>query len=329
MITMIVKDIIVGLDGGATSTKCVIADMEGHILARGIGGPSNQGYGEERKKKLRKALSESLKPALNSLEGQPYTRSFCLGMTGLNVGEMYNLIKDTALELLNPKKIKILGDMQIAFRGASLGQPGIIIYAGTGTNCYGEDENGNIANVSGWGYIIDDEGAGYDIGRRALRALFREYDGRGRTTLLTKKILNYFSCDSPVKLCQKIYSYTGMSRSEIGNLAPLITEAVAEGDDTAKQILNRASKELALCVTTLVKRLVFKNKLRIYPCGGVFKTGHFILDPFKEEISKEIKNFSINTPSFNPDIGALFIAAEEINIKIDSEFIQNLNDTYN
>jgi len=118
-------------------------------------------------------------------------------------------------------------------------------------------------------------------------------------------------------------------RSEIGNLAPLVTEAVAEGDDTAEQILNRARKELALCVTTLAKRFLFRNKLRIYPCGGVFRAGHFILDPFKEEISKEIKNFSITTPSFNSEIGALFIAAEEINIKIDGGFIQNLNDTYN
>lgn len=33
--------------------------------------------------------------------------------------------------------------MEIAFQGATLGQQGILVYAGTGVNCYGIDDKGN------------------------------------------------------------------------------------------------------------------------------------------------------------------------------------------
>lgn len=54
---------------------------------------------------------------------------------------------------------------------------------------------------NGWSYIIDDEGGGYYIGRQALRAIFRAYDGRGEDAILTSKILNHFSSKSLKMLC--------------------------------------------------------------------------------------------------------------------------------
>jgi N-acetylglucosamine kinase-like BadF-type ATPase len=325
------KDIIIGLDGGATTTKCIITDIEGHVLDRAISGPSNiqEGNEEERKRQLKNAINNSLKVVLNlSFKEQFCVRSICLGVAGLSDGSKYHLIKKIVNKLLNPEKIKIIGDKEITVKGASLDQPSIIIYAGTGSFCYGKDENGNIANVGGWGYIIDDKGAGYDIGRMALRALFRAYDGREKKTQLTSKILKYFSCKSPIELSQKIYSYNLVTKCKISKLSVLVTEAAICGDNVAKQILNQASKELAKCVFALTKKLFFRNKLCIYPCGGVFNDIKFILKPFEKEISKKIKHYSIITPFFTPDIGALIIAAEEIGIKINNKFVQNIKKTY-
>jgi len=322
-------DIIIGLDGGATSTRSVITNTEGIVLARGAAGPSNQGFGEARKKQLQKALKKCLLPALKFLEQGAAVKSICLGMTGVSVGNSSDLIKNITQEYLGPKRIKVTGDMEIAFMGASLEEIGILIYAGTGVNCYGRDETGKVGKVSGWGYIIDDEGGGYDIGRKALQAVFRAHDSRGKKTLLTGSILSFFSCGSEKELCQKIYCDKGTPRSKIGRLSHLVSKAAAKGDEVAIQILNRAGRELALCVHALYNRLTYTDILQIYPCGGVFKAGSLILEPFREEISREISSYEINDPYLTPDCGALLIAAREADIKIDSNFINNLKKTYN
>ncbi|MDC7238191.1 MAG: hypothetical protein PQJ45_10510 [Sphaerochaetaceae bacterium] len=41
---MKVRDVLIGLDGGATTTKYVLADINGNTLISGVGSPSNQGF---------------------------------------------------------------------------------------------------------------------------------------------------------------------------------------------------------------------------------------------------------------------------------------------
>ena len=41
-----------------------------------------------------------------------------------------------------------------------------------------------MRRVDGWGPLLGDDGSGYDIGTRGLRAAFAAYDGRGPETLL-------------------------------------------------------------------------------------------------------------------------------------------------
>ena len=46
---------------------------------------------------------------------------------------------------------------------ALLKQQGVIVISGTGAIVYGINANGDEARASGWGYLLGDEGSGYDI----------------------------------------------------------------------------------------------------------------------------------------------------------------------
>ena len=55
--------------------------------------------------------------------------------------------------------------------------------------CYNKKTN-ELNRVGGWGYVLGDEGSGYDIGRQALVAIMKSYDGRGKSTQLTEALKN-------------------------------------------------------------------------------------------------------------------------------------------
>ena len=63
-------------------------------------------------------------------------------------------------------------------------------FQGQGPIVYGINADGKEARASGWGYLLGDEGSGYDIAIKGLRAVARAADGRGRPTELTHRILN-------------------------------------------------------------------------------------------------------------------------------------------
>ena len=69
-------------------------------------------------------------------------------------------------------------DSTTSFLGALGDARGAVVASGTGvvTLAVGRDA---IARVDGWGYIMGDAGSGYWIGREALDAVMRAFDGRG------------------------------------------------------------------------------------------------------------------------------------------------------
>ena len=79
--------------------------------------------------------------------------------------------------------VLVVNDALVALEAGAGDGPGIVLIAGTGSICYGRNEEGQAARAGGWGYMLGDEGSGWWIGRRALSAVMRQFDGRGPATL--------------------------------------------------------------------------------------------------------------------------------------------------
>ena len=84
----------------------------------------------------------------------------------------------------------------------------LVVIAGTGSIAIRYDYNNNditpirVARAGGWGHLLGDEGAGYAIGRQAIRKALFSLDNiklaQGKTGLssLEMKIVNFFSGSS-------------------------------------------------------------------------------------------------------------------------------------
>ncbi|CAF4867733.1 unnamed protein product, partial [Rotaria magnacalcarata] len=53
---------------------------------------------------------------------------------------------------------------------------GVVIIAGTGSNCVVYNGDGSSKRAGGWGHLLGDEGSGYWIAQRAIKRVFDHAD---------------------------------------------------------------------------------------------------------------------------------------------------------
>jgi len=312
---LIVLDYVAGIDGGATKTICIIADNEGKVLGRGVSGPSN--YHNVSTSAVKKALLQSIKRATsNARLRRSKFKVACFGMAGLDSPYDWKIVpKFIREEIKFCEKIAVVHDSVIALYGATGGAPGLIVEAGTGSFAAGLNKRGEIKRVGGWGHIIGDEGSAYEIGRQALKAFLRSYDGREMKALLTEKIMRMLKLGVEEDLVQRVYAEK-MSISEMAAIAPLVAEAADEGDAVAKRILTDAGRELASQAIAIAKALGMENEdVEVYMTGGVFKAGSHVFKPFEGEIKEIMPKARLASPKFEPAMGAVFLALRELSEK--------------
>ncbi len=246
-----------GVDGGQSSTTVLIADETGLIRGAGRGGPCNHLGTEEGRAKFFSAIGQCLEQACRQANLDSNTvmfRSACLGFSGGPEDK-----ESYARELIRSSKYKITHDAEIALSGATAGQPGIIIIAGTGSMAFGRNSKNQTARAGGWGFVFGDEGGAFDLTRRALRAALQFEEGWGRPTILREALLEASGATSANDLLHRFYT-TDYPRTAIAALAPLVTKAAEDGDEVAGEILHRAAEKLAWFVQGVYRNLFTRRK---------------------------------------------------------------------
>ena len=182
--------IFVGIDGGGTRTKCVCADDKLKIISQvetGATNPHSVGFNQSAERLFSLIKQARLKANVSTID------SVVIGIAGGGrVEHSEKLVKKINVLAGSTKvlwkKLNILSDAEIAIEGAFSGRPGFILISGTGSIIFGKDKSGEIIRAGGFGKVIGDEGSGYSIGKKGLNAVAREFDGRGKKTLLTESL---------------------------------------------------------------------------------------------------------------------------------------------
>jgi N-acetylglucosamine kinase-like BadF-type ATPase len=166
-----------------------------------------------------------------------------------------------------------------------------------------------MARAGGWGYLLGDEGSGYDIGLTALRCVARASDGRGPQTMLTELILAHWSLRSANDLIGYVYR-PQVSETGIAALAVLVESAARQGDPVAQNILQQAGRELAMAVQVVSRRLQLPEPTPCALAGGMMVRGELISQEFLAAAGVlNLQLFPVQRVS-EPAIGAIRLAAE-------------------
>ncbi len=304
---------LLGIDGGGTKTVAIAADLQGNVLGKGVSGASNyQTVGLDQAIAAIKEASEEAIAAAGITTHE--AKVICLGLAGVG-RESDRVLLLPLIEKLNlAEKIILEHDAAIALAGALACQPGIVVLAGTGAMAFGMNSAGEKRRAGGWGSILGDEGSAYYIGRRALVAICKAYDGRGPETILTNRLMEHLGLDDFTDIVKRIYDQQ-TSPKEIASFAPLVSQAAKNGDEAAATILGDAAEELALTASAVIKVLNMQNEaFQVAISGSVFKAGESLLKPFSEYIRSTTPHAQIIPPRFEPAMGAIFLARQAMGV---------------
>lgn len=254
---------VCAVDGGGTKTLAIVLDRQGAELGRAVTGPSNYLSGEaERVVTNIAAAVETASKAAGVF--QPFD-SLWVGLAGIDRPGARDAIEARLSHLAN--EVRLTNDAQLLF-GAFADEVGIALIAGTGSIALGQDRFGNSARAGGWGYLIGDEGSGYDLGRRAIRAAAKAADGRGLQTSLLPTLLAHWGLEHPMQIIDEVYRER--DKGIIAGCAGLVFDAADAWDPVASRLVQSGAAELASAVGAVEQALDFgKSPVAIALAGSL------------------------------------------------------------
>ena len=229
-------EFLVGVDGGGSGTRALLARRDGVVIGRGQAGPSG--------------LSRGIGPAWLAIEAAARSAFESAGLplaawaecalgAGL-AGVSHQPWRDAFLGAnIGFARVALERDSFTMLLGAHAGQPGAIVAAGTGSVGEVLRADGSRAYVGGWGFPVGDEGSGAWLGWQAMRHAQAAMDGRNSAGALADRVWARCGADRVALLdwCR------GAGQFEFAQLAPMVFDAEA-ADVHAAALLAAAVLEL-------------------------------------------------------------------------------------
>lgn len=224
-----------GIDGGGSGCRAVLADSQGRIIGRGVAGPANILTDPEG------ALASIMAAADAALDGRPPEKAAaCLGLAGGNFPE--------ACAWLRPRlpfgRVQILHDAVTSVQGVLGKADGIVAAIGTGS-VFSRQLDGVVRTIGGWGLVLGDEGSGAWLGRAFLAHALRAGDGLAAHGPLVDEVLAKMGGPAGV------VAFAGRATAaEFAALAPRII-AAAPNDPAAEAVLAQGTTHVAAAIGQL------------------------------------------------------------------------------
>lgn len=317
------KGILAGVDGGATKTVAIVGKFDGSLLGSGRAPSANyHNVGIN-------SAAESIRTAVHMAcrhGGVParHLETVVIGLAAMDSPRDF-VVGRRLVDLTGLGKRRVLvHDSVVALYAATLGRPGVVVNAGTGSFAAGIGSNGNVIRAGGWGNIIDDEGGAYDIGKFGVRAALRALDGRERKTAIARLLVRKYKLRALEDIVHEVYEKP-MTVDEISEISRLVAQAAHRGDSVARDIFAREAKVSAVLVSSIARRLgMIRSNPNIYCIGGVFNVGTVITKPFRKALRESLRRFRIRRPLFEPVVGAFVLALREKGVPTSGLVLRNL-----
>ena len=247
-----------GIDAGASATKWVLINDSGTIASGRQDAMDGHIYREASLERMRRVLSEISEEIKDFKVSAVY-----MGITG--VTQDGSIEKEIETYFKCPSKV--VSDIELAYRANFEVGDGILLYAGTGSVAFAIDENSEAHKIGGWGYLLGDEGAGYWIGKEAIRLSLFEIEKKSRIKegSLFDQILKEIQAGDWNGIKTFVYS---KDRAEIAALSKIVDRAAEAGDPEAISILKKAASHLGELVNRTDGVLVRKS-LPVKFTGGI------------------------------------------------------------
>lgn len=319
-------DGLIAVDGGGTKTEFILTDTKGNVLSRSVYAGTNLNSVSYEDALL--TLTRGTKDALGLAEqkGIDVKGAFfglAGGVNGKNQSIIYNFFKPRFFPETN---FSNHGDELNAINvGVKNAPNGIVVIAGTGSNVSLKKDGQVLPNpqLSGWGYMFDNGGSGYDYGRDAIIAAKAHINGTGRPTIMTQMLEEKLGCPVFDGLKQM---YEGGPKF-VSSLAVVPFDAYRMGDEVATYLVEEQIANVADLINNAHGVIGVETPALVGLVGGIFSHERAIIEPL---LSAQVNdNLTLDFPQENQIYGALMEAAKNAGVEANDEFLSNFNATIN
>ena len=283
----------IAADGGGTKLQAILYDEELRIVnaVRVSGVNSNFRPVQQIAAEMRRLVQELIPREIREIE--------CVAVS---VAGNRELLMDILKERCNILSCRCYGEGEAALAAAGV-LYGVVAQSGTGSDAF-LVQPGIQDAVGGWGAVLGDEGGGYDLGIRTLKAAIYAFDGRGPHTALLDMVLEKWELSRLWDMIGKLVENPDY-RSKIASATYLTARAAAQGDAVAIGLYEWAAHELSHQVLTLIERHGGNWQGPIVASGGTWKGYGRMFEAFREDIWRVYPDTAVIRPFAEPVVGCM------------------------
>ncbi len=285
-----------GVDGGGSKCDAVLIDETGTVLGWGKGGSASTTYHPAQ------VVARSTEDALaGAVEQVPLTEVWVGSCSRAQVIQEWLSARQITVHYL------AVSEADAAF-SAALQTCGLVVLAGTGSFVHGRLRTGETCHLGGKGPVLGDEGSGFEIGLRGLRAAFRSSWTQRRRTTLAEAVPPVLRVPDVRAIGRLVYR-KHMSLSQIPPLARVVDEQAKAGDRVALQVLNAAAGSLASVAADVISELHLEEEAyHLIGVGGVIQGSPLYWQMLCEQILTLAPRLIPVVPPVKPAVGAALAA---------------------
>lgn len=297
--------LFLGIDAGGTKTVALLSDATGRIVGSGRAGPCNI-YAEL--SVALEALDSAVRDALGSAgTGLERVAATCLSATGADWPEDFALLGD-CLGQRGHRRVRVVNDAMGALRAGSPDGTGVVVVCGTSAGIGAKSSSGLEWHSSFW---QEPEGA-EQLGRAALRAVYRSELGLDPPTSLTAPLLEHHRLDNVEALLHAYTARDHRAAQRVGQLARILLDEAANGDATAQRIVLEHSAALGDYAIIAARKVgLLESPFALVTAGGVMRHGSRLMaETLLARVQAVAPKAQLIHCPLEPVAGAVFLALE-------------------
>lgn len=306
--------LVVGVDGGGSRTRVVLADAHGNVLARTEGGASALTPGEESAAAdVIRALIGDVLAMAERTETRP---AVCVvGVAGAGQERAAQALWSALASRRVADDVSVQADATIAMDDAFGDSAGVLLIAGTGSVAFSRAPDGRLERCGGWGPNIGDEGSAAWLGQRALGVITAAQDGREPETALAGAILTAIELES---LDELIPWAAEANRTALAALAPVVLQTAVAGDLRANALVSLCVEELVLHVRTLARRCFMDERAAVPVAlsGGLLTKGSLVRKRLEQRLKSAVPGATVRAEEVDAARGAIRRARRLLGVEV-------------
>lgn len=299
--------VVVGVDGGGTSTEVVVADLAGEVLAMAAAGGSNHEMIGVRAMVdvLESAVDEALTSAGASRTDVVVS---VFGLAGVDWPSDVERVDDALGAMGLGGTRLVVNDSHVALRAGCRQPWGIVSCVGTGSVTAGRGRRGDWFRTMGVGFG-EPSGAG-TIVRGALDAIAAQHHGVGEPTALTERFLSALEHPDVPAMFEAI---TRRPAAGLRWLAPVVTE-LADGDDpVARRVVTEVATRHSELASGVARRLeLVDDRFELVTAGAVHRADGAFGEAFAAGVRRDLPGATIVALTTSSAVGAVRLALDTL-----------------